>query len=148
MESSSRSDRGQIAVTADVALLIGPPDARKVLLVVRGSDPFRGHLALPGGFVERDEDLSTAAARELHEETGVSVESTGLTQLGAYGEPGRDPRMRVISVVFYAVVDEIDPPTAGDDASDAMLVPLASALSAQLAFDHHTILTDLVEAVA
>lgn len=144
--SSLSEGRERIGVTADVVLLAGPPEARRVLLVVRGNEPFQGRLALPGGFVELDEDLPEAAARELLEETGVRVESGQLIQLGAYGKPGRDPRMRVVSVVFYASVDEIGSPSAGDDASDALVVPVEDAISEGLAFDHDTILRDVMEA--
>ncbi|NIN36216.1 MAG: NUDIX domain-containing protein, partial [Gammaproteobacteria bacterium] len=76
-------------------------DALKVLLVKRSNKPYQGSWALPGGFVNIDEDLDTAASRELREETGVS--GVYLEQLYTFGDPQRDPRERVISVAYYAL---------------------------------------------
>jgi 8-oxo-dGTP diphosphatase len=116
-------------------------------LIERGADPFQGRWALPGGFVDIDEDLHDAAARELAEETGVVIDN--LEQLGAYGAPDRDPRMRVVAIAFWTMESDLEDPVGGDDAADAFLVPVEEALSdpARLAFDHHQILTDAVERV-
>ncbi|CAN5862502.1 hypothetical protein BH23ACT4_BH23ACT4_07260 [soil metagenome] len=132
------------AVTADTAIFTHRDGRLYVLLIERGSEPFRGRWALPGGFVDIDEDLPDAAARELAEETGI--EAGELRQLGTYGAPGRDPRMRVISVVFWTLLDEIENLRAGDDAAHAFVVPIDEALAdpSRLAFDHHQILTDAV----
>jgi 8-oxo-dGTP diphosphatase len=89
-------------VTAD-ALVFTDARSPEVLLIRRKHDPFAGCYAIPGGFVEIDEDLGLAAARELEEETGLR--GVALTQLGAFGRPGRDPRGRVITVSYYAAVD-------------------------------------------
>ena len=89
--------------------------------------PFRGAWALPGGFVDRDESLDRAAARELQEETGVT--GVRLEQLGAFGDPGRDPRGHTITVAFYSFVVADAQPVAADDAADAKWVrSLAPAL--------------------
>ena len=135
------------AVTADIAVFTIREDRLHVLLIERGADPFQGRWALPGGFVDIDEDLHDAAVRELAEETGIAAE--GLEQLGAYGAPDRDPRMRVVAVAFWTMVSDLKDPVGGDDAADAFLVPMEEALSdpARLAFDHHQILTDAVERV-
>ena len=93
-----------------------------VVLVERGNEPYRGSWALPGGFVEVDEDLPEAAVRELAEETGIELSSSQLSQLGAYGKPGRDPRMRVVSIVYYAFVDDLADPVGGSDAASSRLV--------------------------
>jgi|1_EtaG_2_1085319.scaffolds.fasta_scaffold06588_5 8-oxo-dGTP diphosphatase len=111
-----------------------------VLLIRRKDDPFAGRLALPGGFVEIDEDLEDAAARELKEETGAEVQH--LEQLYTFGKPGRDPRERVISVSYFALVRSGDHAVkGGSDASEAVWVPLADAFGMELAFDHYKILT-------
>ena len=135
------------AVTADTAVFTIREDRLHVLLIERGADLFQGRWALPGGFVDIDEDLHDAAVRELAEETGIAAE--GLEQLGAYGAPDRDPRMRVVAVAFWTMVSDLEDPVGGDDAADAFLVPIEEALSdpARLAFDHHQILTDAVERV-
>jgi 8-oxo-dGTP diphosphatase len=135
------------AVTADVAVFTPRHGQLYVLLIERGSEPFQGRWALPGGFVEPDEDLRDAAVRELAEETGIVVDNLG--QVGAYGAPDRDPRMRVVAVAYWAMVSDLEDPVGGDDAADAFLVPVEEALSDpdRLGFDHHQILTDAVERV-
>lgn len=132
------------AVTVDVALFAGRGAARRLLLIRRAQPPFAGSWALPGGFVEIDEDLPDAARRELAEETGLTAPA--LRQLGAYGTPGRDPRERVISVVYLAELPATAPPAAGSDAAEAAWFEL-SALPA-LAFDHARIIDDAVAALA
>jgi len=140
------------AVTADVVVLTIRDRELQVLLVGRGGDPFKGAFALPGGFVLEDETLEEAAVRELEEETGISAADlpTGaLVQLGAYGDPERDPRMRVVTVAYLAVVPSIGPARAGGDAAHAEVLPVRQVLGRrpqhELAFDHQTILTDAVE---
>lgn len=133
------------AVTADTVVFTHRGGEPMVVLVQRAKEPFQGRWALPGGFVDIDEDLETAAVRELAEETGLSV--TGLCQLGAYGTPGRDPRMRVVTVVYWTEVDSLADPVGADDAHDARLWPVEKLLAdpSFLAFDHHRILTDAVQ---
>src|SRR5512135_3607761 len=103
-------------------------------MIRRGGAPFKGHWALPGGFVEDNETLERAAARELQEETGLV--QTQLEQLGAFGDPGRDPRGHTVSVAFFAFVVAATRPVAADDAADAQWVPLATLARARIAFDH------------
>lgn len=131
------------AVTADVAVLTTDEGRLRIVLVQRAKGPYEGRWALPGGFVDIDEDLEPAAVRELREETGIVCD--GLTQLGAYGNPGRDPRMRVVTVVFWAHVAELAMPVAGDDAADAHVWDLDEVLADAdlLAFDHHQVITDV-----
>ncbi len=126
-------------VTVDIVLFTLRPDAAslEVLLVERGVPPYEGAWALPGGFVHPDESLEDAARRELREETGV--DSGYLEQLYSFGDPGRDPRGRVVTVAYYALVSaDRRPPEAGTDARSAKFWPVA-ALPA-LAFDHAMIL--------
>lgn len=111
--------------------------APKVLLIERGREPFKGRWALPGGFVEMEETLEAAAARELAEETGVS--GVALTQLHTFGAPGRDPRGRVVSVVYYGWTKTSE--HAARAATDAAKVEwFAVDRTPPLAFDHDEIL--------
>jgi 8-oxo-dGTP diphosphatase len=138
-------DHHPFAVTVDLVALTVRDDALHVLLVTRGEAPYRGRSALPGGFVRPDEDLADAAARELAEETGVRRLPGHLEQLGTYGSPKRDPRMRVISVAYLALAPELPDPVAGTDASAAVWTPAKTAASSRLAFDHARILADGIE---
>ena len=134
------------AVTVDIVWLTIRHGRLSVLLVERGDDPYAGCWALPGGFVNIDEDIAAAAERELLEETGLEVLPTGahLEQLGTYGTPGRDPRMRVVSVAHVALTPDVGDPRAGSDASAARWWPVAdlAAEGVELAFDHQRILDD------
>jgi 8-oxo-dGTP diphosphatase len=150
VEHYNPSDYPPVAVTVDIVLLTIHEDSLAALLIRRGGEPFKGSYALPGGFIQPTEDLDTAAARELKEETGAH--GLHLEQLASYGAPGRDPRMRVISVAYLAMTP--DPPAvqAGSDAASAEWAPVATFLDASLpgqssllAFDHQQILRDGVE---
>lgn len=121
------------AVTVDTVVFKYQNDTLSVLFVKRGSPPFKGFWALPGGFVEMDESLENAAKRELCEETGVKV--TYLDQLYAFGDVGRDTRQRVISITYFALVRSNSCPIqAGSDAADAAWFPIHHM--PPLAFDH------------
>lgn len=134
------SDYPIFGVTAD-AVVLAP--GRRVLLIERARAPYAGRLALPGGFVDIDEDLAAAAARELREETGVQVAVEQLRQLGAYGRPDRDPRGRTVSVVYVAEVATELPAAAADDAAAAEWHDADHVLAqGRLAFDHDEILRD------
>ncbi len=136
------------AVTVDIVLMTVVDRELRVLLIRRGKEPYKDAWALPGGFVHIDEDLADAAARELREETGISHARGRLEQLGAYGAPGRDPRMRVVSVAFWAIVARLsEAPRGGSDASHAEMVPVADIAGDRLplAFDHRRIVDDAVE---
>jgi 8-oxo-dGTP diphosphatase len=136
-----------VAVTVDLVVLTVRDDALQALVVRRGEEPHRGRWALPGGFVLPDEDLDAAAARELHEETGLSASDVHVEQLASYGAPERDPRMRVVTVAYLALAPDLPTPRAGSDAADAQWRPVADLLAARraLAFDHADILRDGVE---
>jgi 8-oxo-dGTP diphosphatase len=123
------------AVTVDAILI---SNKKSVLLIERGSEPFKGKWALPGGFIELDESLETACRRELEEETGLRVGE--LTQFKAYGAVDRDPRGRTISVIFYSFQEKESIPMAGDDAANAQWFPLEQL--PELAFDHQQILEE------
>ena len=136
------------AVTVDVVILTMSDDRLHVLLVRRGVEPFQGMWAIPGGFKRPEETLDEAAERELREETSVEGASV-LQQFGAYGDPGRDPRMNVVTVAHLAVLPAVGRVVAGSDAASAALVPVTDVLEGlvELAFDHERILRDAVERV-
>jgi 8-oxo-dGTP diphosphatase len=107
----------------------------QVLLIKRGHYPFQGQWAVPGGYIDMDEELHDTAARELQEETGLT--GIKLRQLITMGTVGRDPRGRMITVVFYGVIDKAVQVKGGDDASDAKWFDM---LPHPLAFDHEQVL--------
>ena len=90
---------------------------RSLLMVKRGGHPFIGKWALPGGFLEPDETAEQAVRRELAEETGVNADA--IIQLRAFSDPHRDPRTRIVTVAYIAVLDRLPDARAGDDAADA-----------------------------
>lgn len=125
------------AVTTDIAVFTIRDDALHALLIRRGNPPYAGTWALPGGFLDIDEDLDACAARELAEETGVR--DVYLEQLHTFGAVGRDPRERVVSVGYFALTPaERLAVQAGDDAADARWFRLDGL--PQLAFDHADII--------
>jgi 8-oxo-dGTP diphosphatase len=142
------------AVTTDLVVLTIRDDQLTVVLIRRAEDPYRGRLALPGGFVRPDESLDAAAARELREETGLVLgefrEVAGqrsqahLEQLKTYGDPGRDPRLHVVTVAYLALAPQLPALRAGGDAAAATWLPVNVAGSG-LAFDHDVILADGLE---
>jgi 8-oxo-dGTP diphosphatase len=125
------------AVTVDCVVFGLDEGDLKVLLIQRDLEPFAGTWALPGGFVKMEEDVEQAARRELVEETGVS--NLYLEQLAAFGAPKRDPRERVITVAYFAIVKLLDHKVEADtDARNAAWFPVDELPA--LAFDHHDIL--------
>ncbi|WP_344311571.1 NUDIX hydrolase [Fodinicola feengrottensis] len=134
-----------MAVAVDLVVLTVRENELCALVIRRGIAPYRGRWALPGGFVLPDEDLPDAAVRELSEETRTA--NVHLEQLGTYGRPGRDPRMRVITVAYLALAADLPAPTAGSDAAEARWSTVDDLVSTprRLAFDHHEILTDGIE---
>lgn len=147
------SDYPTVAVTVDVVVLSILDGELVVLVVERAEHPYLGRLALPGGFVAPDESLDSAAVRELAEETGVAAHLDGDTdgvfieQLATFGDPGRDPRGRVISVAYVAFVPVPSRDlAAGGDARAARWIPLRD-LDERFAFDHGAIVAAAVERV-
>lgn len=131
-------------VTCDAVVLTVQDGRLAVLLVERGRDPFAGQWAFPGGYLDMDEPLEACAARELAEETGLR--GIELAQLAAFGEPGRDPRGRTITVAFWALIDSRQVQLApSDDAARADWHAI-DALP-PMAFDHGHVLQYAVEKV-
>jgi 8-oxo-dGTP diphosphatase len=129
-------------VTVDIVIFSLRDDALQVLLIQRGIPPFVGRWALPGGFVLENESVEAAARRELEEETGVR--DVYLEQLYTFGDPGRDPRGRIVTVAYYALLTkEAVPLLAGTDAGAARWMPARK--HPPLAFDHDRILDYALE---
>eukprot|EP00951_Prasinocladus_malaysianus_P031488 scaffold301907_cov48-Prasinocladus_malaysianus.AAC.1 len=109
-------------------------DRAEILLIHRGKEPFEGCWALPGGFVDENEDLQAAAQRELEEETCIDATGVKMSQLGAFAEPGRDPRGWTVTVAYGAIISAAKKVTGADDAKDAKWFPITAL--PELAFDH------------
>jgi 8-oxo-dGTP diphosphatase len=136
------SKPSDLRVTVDIVIFALRDAELQVLLVQRGVPPYQGEWALPGGFVHADESLEAAARRELDEEAGVR--DVYLEQLYTFGEPGRDPRGRIVTVAYYALLTTaIAPLVAGTDAGAARWMP--ARRHPPLAFDHERILAYALE---
>ena len=131
------------ALTVDCAIFCHCNDKRYVLLIQRAKEPFKMQWAFPGGFVDMEEDLETAAYRELKEETGFH--EIKLEQFGTYGAVNRDPRGRTVSVVYAGVIlsDALPMVKGDDDAHKAEWIPVDNL--PKLAFDHEQIMEDLLD---
>ncbi len=128
------------SVTVDILILTAKKD--QILLIERKNEPFKDQWALPGGFVDMDEDMETSAYRELREETSIS--EIKLDQFRAYGKPGRVPRGRTISIVYYGIMEDSNQQViAGDDAKNLQWFNLNNL--PRLAFDHTQIIQDFIQ---
>lgn len=129
-----------IRVTVDAIIMARKEDKDHILLVQRKNEPFKGKWAFPGGFVDDEEDLSIAAKRELQEETSIEVDD--LEQFKAVGTPGRDPRGRTVTIVYYGCLheDKMMAAIGGDDAAKAEWFAINNL--PPLAFDHKEIIED------
>lgn len=137
-----------VALTADLVGLVRGDEELGVVMVRRGHPPFVGSLALPGGFVDDEETLERAAVRELEEETGVVVAEASVLQVGAFGQLGRDPRGRNVSVAFLALLPEASGLRGGDDAAWAGVVGVAAGqplTDERVAFDHREVIASALE---
>ena len=124
-------------VTTDAVIFAVTADTIKLLLIKRGHDPYKGKWAIPGGFINIDEELEDAAARELQEETGLT--GIHLEQMHTVGTCGRDPRGRQITVVYMGIIKEgLDRIKAGDDAAMVQWFDINN-LPPDMAFDHNVV---------
>ena len=129
-------------VTVDAVVFAIRREKAEVLLIKRGNEPFKGVWAFPGGFVEMDEELETAAERELFEETGLK--GVQLEQLHTFGTVDRDPRGRQISIIFTGCTDQGNMEvSAGDDAAEARWFDIEDL--PQMAFDHDNVAKMAIE---
>ena len=147
------------SLTADICIVAQKDGENRILLIRRGNHPCLGMWALPGGFSEEGERIEETAARELLEETGISMSADDLTLVGIYSKPGRDPRGWTVSAAYLAVVDpEKVKPIAADDADavgwftiirkeDAILLKDHETELGEdrIAFDHYEIITDALQ---
>lgn len=127
-----------IFVTVDVVLTRKFEGKIQILLIQRKNEPFKDYWALPGGFVDKDEDIETAAKRELYEETDIQLYQ--VKQIGAYGKPDRDPRHRTLTVAYYGETDNLAIAKAKDDAKNVRWFDWDQMPA--LAFDHSDIVRD------
>lgn len=124
-------------VTVDAVVFKHSQDKTTLLLIKRKNDPFKGKWAFPGGFIEMDEELEDAAARELTEETGLK--NVNLEQMHTFGTVGRDPRGRQITIAFIGFTNEKNAVIkAGDDAEQAQWFDIEN-LPKDMAFDHEKV---------
>ena len=136
---SSIYDRPSVAV--DILPFTQESGKLKIVLVKRGVPPFKGAWALPGGFIHMDESADDAARRELEEETGMKA--SRIEQLYTFSEPGRDPRMRVLSVAYLCIVPEVPVPlAAGTDASEAELFTVTNKNPLELTSTGGTVISE------
>lgn len=130
-----------IFLTVDVTLFRKNENGYEILLIQRLNNPFQEHWALPGGFVDKNEDLETAAKRELYEETDIQLFQ--VKQIQAYGNPLRDPRGHTVSVAFFGQTDNTAEAKAKDDAKNVRWFSINEL--PVLAFDHAEIIRDAVD---
>ena len=128
--------KSNIFVTIDIIIIKKTLPDILLLLIKRKNEPFKDHWALPGGFVDENEDLEVAAKRELEEET--NIKAAHLEQIGAFGKPFRDPRGHLVTVAYFGIVDENTIAIANDDAKEVRWFSLKNL--PQLAFDHSDII--------
>ena len=129
-----------MAVTTDCVIFTYEDWMLKVLLVRRGGEPYKGEWAFPGGFLKNDETAKAGAIRELYEET--ALETNTIRELGVFSDPNRDPRERVITIAYYALIKPSEV-VGGDDADEAAWFPIQKL--PQLAFDHQQIFDAAME---
>ncbi|WP_300491201.1 NUDIX hydrolase [Flavobacterium sp.] len=129
--------KSNIFLTVDAVIAKKTLSDYSILLIKRANEPFKNDWALPGGFVDQDEDLMDAAIRELFEETTIKIDH--LEQIGAFGKPFRDPRSHVVSIAYFGIVPENTVAVAADDAKEAAWFPIKEL--PKLAFDHQEIVT-------
>ena len=142
---SDHSEYSNPALAVDAFVTREQNGRIQILLVRRGNPPYQDYLALPGGFVDEGASPKDAVLRELGEECGLMGHNVRLADVR--GEPGRDPRKHVVSIIYHVDVDEFERPLAGDDAVDAGWFEIGDIINSdeKLAFDHSEILESLLQ---
>lgn len=130
-----------IFVTVDIVVTRRYEGEIQILLIQRKNEPFQNYWALPGGFVDKNEHIEAAAKRELLEETNIQLFQ--VKQIGAFGDPNRDPRHHTLSVAYYGEVDVLAEAKAQDDAKSVKWFSLNELPG--LAFDHNDIIREAIE---
>lgn len=141
-------DYPSVAVTVDTAIFTIRYNAKgefifAILLIKRRDYPYKGYWALPGGFLNQNENSDEAALRETFEETGINPGH--IEQLRTYSTPGRDPRMRVVTIAYLTFTPIGTEPVGGDDASEARFIDVRELDNLNIAFDHKEIIADAIE---
>ncbi len=142
-DACGRDGYSNPAVAVDAVALREGESGTEVLLIRRGGEPWKGRLAFPGGFVDYGEDPERAVLRELEEETGV--DGFNPVALAIHGDPDRDPRKHIIALFYLIDVNPGAVPRGGDDAVDAVWVPIAGLTANQVAGSHIQIIEMLRE---
>ena len=142
MKNTYTYEYPRASLTADIVIF--SEDRTEVVLIQRKNEPYKGHWAFPGGFMDMGETLEQCAVRELEEETSIKMDS--LRQLGAFSDIDRDPRGRTITVAYYGIADKAHCPIKAQDDAAAVGWFRINELP-PLAFDHAKILAEAIKAV-
>ena len=138
MNKKYEYDYPMMSATVDIIVYDSKSDT--IALIKRRNEPFKDYFALPGGYIEFNETAVNAAVRELSEECNILIPSYKFKQIHTMTSPKRDPRGRVISIVYYVDLSTtdytMDKLKAGDDAKDVQIIPYKEAILMNLAFDH------------
>ncbi|MCX7955303.1 MAG: NUDIX hydrolase [Bacteroidales bacterium] len=132
------------AIAADIIVLGNIDDCLHILLVKRKNEPFKNKWALPGGFMNINEKIINTALRELEEETGIKLKKKLLHFFSYYDEPKRDPRGRIISCVFFTILENCPQLKPADDVKQAKWFSIFN-IPKKLAFDHNKIIEDFIK---
>jgi 8-oxo-dGTP diphosphatase len=147
MENTFVDYKQEIKVATDCVCIATKDNKKYILLMMREYEPFKGSWAIPGGFLQNDEELFEGALRELKEETNIDTSNFETKELGVFGKVGRDPRKRIISVAYLVQVNELLPISKANESLEVKWVPLDELDTITLAFDHKDIVAKALEMI-